>query len=152
MELNLQQLRDKVKEWMLEIVGESPPAPAPQPTVIAGGERTMEVRVSPTGEVVVRMSAPAAGTEAEQPIFPRCYGVRLLGDADSTMRCYGPQLEPLLNALAFSPAEETQLASILQATGLSREALLHRLMERMIAGEASRFAQDIGLGGQEPEQ
>jgi hypothetical protein len=149
MELNLQQLKETVREWMLELVGETPPAPAPEEpkgAAASGGDRTTEVRVSPSGDVVIRVVSGGGTSEYGFPQAPGCYDRPLtLLRKSSDCACYGPALPDFLAGLCFSPAEEALFARILQATGLSREALLLRLVERLIAAEAVRYAQDIGL-------
>ena len=143
MELNLQQLKETVKEWMLELVGETPPAPVPEAApagAAPGSGRTTEVRVSPSGDVVIRVVSASGASESGIPQAPGCYE-----RTSAQLLCYGPQLPAALSGLCFSPAEEALFTRILQATGLSREALLLRLLERLLAAEAGKYAQDIGL-------
>ncbi len=149
MELNLQQLKETVKEWMLELVGDAPPAPVPEspaPGTTPGGGRTTEVRVSPSGDVVIRVVSGGGSSEFGFPAAPGCYDRPMtLLRKSSDCACYGQELTGFLAGLCFSPAEEALFARILKATGLSREALLLRLMERLIAAEAEKYARDIGL-------
>jgi len=122
---NQQDLTQLVRTALAGILAEVQPSnsPAQQVTVAPGGP-SVQITVRPTGDVVIQVQPSAATGETVAPCYLvspcyslstfRCYG----------FQCYGPELEQALGSVLFSTEEEGLVASILQATCMSRSQLL----------------------------
>lgn len=130
MEFNPQQIQEQVSSFVKELIGDKVPEPVPQAaqSTTAGGT---EVRISSSGEVVIRVNCAIDADIEPEP---------------DTVTCYIVENNAAIESLQFSPTEERLLAQVMRASGMSRTALLRRLLERAIMEEARRYAaQEFGI-------